>query len=271
MQMARSTFFEPEDLWQEAETKITQLKKLEQRIDYITFVGDGEPTLDENLGKTIGLFRQSGFKVAVISNASLIWRHDVKDDLMLADWVSLKVDSVRADTWHNIDRPYGYLSLKNILNGIIDFARVFKGTLVTETMLVRGINDDEESVGQTAAYLRKVKPAKTYILVPTRPPAEKAVMRPKEENLRAACRIFGEKVKTQVECICGDEGTDFSMEGDPREDILSIASVHPLRKEVVALLLKRRNCEMDVVDKLLKEGAMEQVSYEGRRYLLRKW
>lgn len=271
MQMTRSSFFEPEDLWQEAEAKITQLKKSEQKIDYVTFVGDGEPTLDENLGKTIELFRQFGFKIAVISNASLIWRDDVKDDLMLADWVSLKVDSVRAGTWHNVDRPYGYLSLKNILNGIIDFARVFKGTLVTETMLVRGINDDEESLGQTAAYLRKVKPAKAYILVPTRPPAEKAVMRPKEESLLAACHIFGEKVKTDVECISGDEGTDFSMDGDPREDVLSITSVHPLREEVVALLLKRRNYGMDVVDKLLREGAMEKVVYEGKSYLLRKW
>ncbi|WP_240986529.1 radical SAM protein [Acididesulfobacillus acetoxydans] len=271
MQMARSTFFEPEELWREAEPKIAQLKTLGQTIDYVTFVGDGEPTLDGNLGKTIELFRRSGRKIAVISNASLIWRDDVKDDLLLADWVSLKVDSVDINKWRTVDRPYGYLDLRDILHGIIDFARIFKGTLVTETMLVEGLNDDEKCLCQTAAYLSKIRPAKAYILVPTRPPAEKEIRRPKDDSLRAAVRIFENQSKAPVECISGDEGVNFCLTEDPVADILSITAVHPVREDVIAVLLKRRQSGPEVVDKLLGEGLVKRLTHEGKSYLVRKW
>ena len=68
--------------------------KTGEPIDYLTIVSDGEPTLDANLGRMIELLRPLGIKIAVITNASLIWREDVRSELKKADWVSLKVDSV---------------------------------------------------------------------------------------------------------------------------------------------------------------------------------
>ena len=67
-----------------------------ESIDYLTFVSDGEPTLDINLGHAIQLLKPLGIKIAGITNASLIWREDVREELLKADWVSLKMDSVTA-------------------------------------------------------------------------------------------------------------------------------------------------------------------------------
>jgi len=66
-------------------------------IDYLTFVSDGEPTLDINLGKEIALLKNMGIPIAVLTNASLIWLDHVREDLSEADVVSLKVDSVSED------------------------------------------------------------------------------------------------------------------------------------------------------------------------------
>lgn len=149
MQIKRSEFYNPEDIFREAACKLAQLDSENRRADFFSFVPDGEPTLDLNLGKTIDLLRPLGIKIAVITNASTLWMDEVKEDLMKADWVSVSIDAADEPTWRKIDRPHGALDHREVLKGIMDFSKAFRGTLVTETMFVSGINDNEASA---AAY-----------------------------------------------------------------------------------------------------------------------
>ncbi|MBA7681298.1 hypothetical protein ES703_89636 [subsurface metagenome] len=119
-----------------------QVREIGEPIDYLTFVPDGEPTLDVNLGKEIELLKSLDMKIAVITNASLIWHADVRRDLQKADWVSLKVDTVSKQIWRRINQPQKSLQLEVILDGMLKFADGFKGELTTESMLVQGINDN---------------------------------------------------------------------------------------------------------------------------------
>ncbi|MHB1421357.1 MAG: radical SAM protein, partial [Bacillota bacterium] len=143
MQISRREFYKPEDICREAEIKLKQLETENKQADYFSFVPDGEPTLDLNLGKTIELLKPYNTKIAVITNASLLWMDEVKEDLMGADWISVSIDAADEDAWRKIDRPHGMLKHQDILNGIVEFSKVFRGTLVTETMFVEGVNDHE--------------------------------------------------------------------------------------------------------------------------------
>ena len=96
-----------------------KLSNLEDDVDYVTFVPDGEPTLDVNLGNALEAVNRLGVKTAVICNSSLIWMEDVRNDLCKADWVSLKVDAVTDEMWRRVDRPHGMLSLESILDGLL--------------------------------------------------------------------------------------------------------------------------------------------------------
>jgi wyosine [tRNA(Phe)-imidazoG37] synthetase (radical SAM superfamily) len=87
-------------------------------VDYVTFVPDGEPTLDACLGRIIEFVkRETGVKVAVLANASLLWMESVRGDLDSAHLVSVKVDSVREDMWRKINRPHLSLRLVRVLEG----------------------------------------------------------------------------------------------------------------------------------------------------------
>ena len=108
-----------------------------ETINYLTFVPDGESTLDINLGQEIELLRDFTVKIAVITNSSPIWREDVRKELMKADWVSVKVDSTQEKTWQKINRPYHRLKLDSILRGILEFLKDYNGELTIETMIVR--------------------------------------------------------------------------------------------------------------------------------------
>jgi wyosine [tRNA(Phe)-imidazoG37] synthetase (radical SAM superfamily) len=208
-------------------------------------------------------------EIAVITNASLVWRQDVQEDLCKADWVSLKVDAVEKTAWCRINRPHRTLKLKSILEGILDFSKSYKGVLATETMLVRDVSDGKKSLEMTADFLAQVRPAKVYLSVPTRPPAEDWVLPPSEESINRAYQIFSRKLD-HVELLVGYEGDLFDFTGDVERDLLSITAVHPMRKEAVKKFLAQAGRSWDVIQRLIDAGQLVETEYGGNRFYLRR-
>lgn len=266
MSCQRQEFYAIENIVKDAGRSLTSLQEGES-IDYATFVADGEPTLDIHLGMEIKALKRLGLKVAVITNASLIWREDVRKDLAGADWVSLKVDAVSDDVWRKINRPHKQLIHSEILNGLLNFAATFTGQLVTETMLVQGINDGKTEIEQIAELVKKVNPTRAYIAVPTRPPAEK-VFPPDEEKVNLAYQVFRAR-GIAAEYLIKYEGNEFSAGNSFEEAVLSITAVHPMRQEAVEQLVEKHGKSWTNVDKLLSEGRLIKTSYKGETFFLR--
>jgi wyosine [tRNA(Phe)-imidazoG37] synthetase (radical SAM superfamily) len=267
----RQAFYKPEDLSRAVKRKIHEATIKNERIDYLTFVPDGEPTLDLNISEEISSLTQTGIPTAVITNASLLWRDDVKEDLRKADFVSLKIDAVSEDLWQKVNRPHKDLRLNMILEGIREFADAFRGTLVSETMLIGNIDygNEFEKIANFLTELKKLN--KAYIAIPTRPPTENWVKRAKETVMNAAFQAFYKMLgANRVEYLMGYEGNAFAFTGNVEEDLLSITAVHPMREEAVTKLLKKADADWQVVKKLLRENKLEELEYEGNTYYLRK-
>jgi wyosine [tRNA(Phe)-imidazoG37] synthetase (radical SAM superfamily) len=269
MRIGRQAYYPPQQIYQEVHQKIERVRKGGQSIDFLTCVPDGEPTLDMNLGKEIKLLRDLEIPIAVITNASLIWREDVREELIKADWVSVKVDSVTEDTWHKVNRPHHTLHLETILVGITAFADQFKGELTTETMLVNRMNDGSEQLKQISEFLALIKPSVAYLTIPTRPPAESYAVAPEEEKINLAYHIFKNKIP-QVELLIGYEGNAFASTGNVRKDILSITAVHPMREDAVDSLLKRAGSNWSVIRAMIREKEILETTFEGHTFYLRK-
>ncbi len=266
----RRPFYDPEDIARDVQRRLANAKQSSERVDYLTFVPDGEPTLDANLGKEIALVSGSAVQVGAITNGSLLWREDVREELGKADWVSVKVDAVRETAWRQINRPHCAARLSAILDGILAFAERFAGTLVTETMLVSGLNDDDACVRAVADFLDRVQPDRAYLGIPTRPPAEKMVRAPDAATVNRAYQIFAERINV-VECLIGYEGDDFASTGDIEKDILGITAVHPMREDAVRMLLSRAGSSWEVVDRLCARGDLARTKYEGHVFLVRSF
>jgi len=263
-------FYSPSQIFNEVQEKVEKSREKGESIDYLTFVPDGEPTLDINLGKEIKLIKSLGIKIAVITNASLVDQKQVRENLKEADLVSLKVDSVEEEIWRRVNHPHRSLCLKSILDGILEFSRIFKGKIITETMLIKNINDDSQHIKKVANFLAQLKPNKSYLSLPIRPPAEKWVQTPSEEVVNQSYYIFKEKVD-QVECLIGYEGNAFAFTGEAEEDILSITSVHPMREEALKDFLKRAKSDWLTILKLINKGQLVETEYKGNKFYIRKF
>ncbi len=264
----REEFYKVEDIIKSVEKQVNEAQKRGERIDYLTFVPDGEPTLDCNIGKEIELLKSLRIKMAVITNATLLWREDVRKDLSQADWVSVKIDAVSSDNWRKVNRPHKTLQLDKILESILKFSHSFDGELVTETMLISDVNDKTGEFEKIARFISELKPYKSYLSIPTRPPAEKRVKSASEHSITMAYQIFRDH-GIDTEYLIGYEGNAFAFTGNVEEDILSITSVHPIREEGVNELLKKAHADWSQ-KKLIHENKLVEVDYQGKKFYIRK-
>ena len=270
MQVERQTFYHPGTIFQSVRDKVSQVLGQNETIDYLAFVPDGEPTLDINLGKIIESLKSLRIPVAVISNGSLIADQKVRTDLSRADWVSLKVDAPSEDLWRAIDRPHGKLSLDQIMDGMLAFRRDFKGTLVTETMMIKGMNDSDVAIMEISRFLSRLQPDIAYLAIPTRPPADKNIRPADPEAINFAYQIINGYVD-KVELLTGYEGNAFSFSGNVHNDILNITAVHPMRHDAVYEILNKAGADWHLVEKMLKKGELVLSEFEGHTFFMRSF
>ena len=263
-------FFEPEALANDVAAHVERVLSRGERIDYLTFVPDGEPTLDACLGAIIRLLRPLGIKVAVITNGTLLWRNDVRATLNDADWVSVKVDAADADVWRRVNRPHPDLDFAMVLDGITRFAATFPGRLVSETMLVSGLNDGVETVEAVGAYLSSIDLDTAYLSIPTRPTPYAAITAPDEQTVNRAYHALAAQVP-HVEYLVGYEGDAFASSGDPRADILSVTAVHPMRASAIHELLDRTGAPWGVVEGLVADGDLVEAPYRDETFYVRRF
>lgn len=208
--------------------------------------------------------------VAVISNGTLLNDTSVIDDLMNADWVSLKVDAVKQEIWKAVNRPYKTLDIAVIKEAYKKFAAMFKGVLATETMLVAGVNDTEESLKDNAAFIEELGPKTACISIPIRPPAVSSVKAPDEEKIISAYQIYSRSL-SNVMLLNQFEGTDTGYTGNAAEDITNMCSVHPIREDTLVELLEKDKAGYGTVDMLLKSGMIKKVRYESHTFYIRSF
>lgn len=268
--LERRPFYAPEQIAGEVEQLLSDARQSGDRVDYLSFVPDGEPTLDINLGRSIELLRPLGVPIAVFTNSSLLELPQVREELALADLVSIKVDAAHPTIWRKTNRPNKQIYFAAMQDGMRSFARTYNGRLITETMLVSGINDESTHLEKVAAFVRELKPEVAYLGIPTRPPLFDWVKAPGEEVLNEAFQIFSRQLPT-VEYLLGFPEADFGASVDPVENLLSTTAVHPMRESEVQEFLRRSDATHELVDRLIREKKIKKVSHSGQTFYVRRY
>ncbi len=163
-------------------------------LDYITFSGSGEPTLNSRLGEIIRSVKQvTSTPVAVITNGTLLSLEDVRYDLSDADVVLPSLDAATQEVFEKIDRPHPQLRIDQIIEGQRIFRSEFKGRLWLEIMLAEGYNDHEREVAALKQAVERIEPDKIQLNTVTRPPSEHGVKPVPEKRMKEIQTILGSR------------------------------------------------------------------------------
>jgi len=167
-----------------------------KNIDYITFSGSGEPTLNSKIGEMISEVKKlTDIPVAVVTNSSLLNREEVRRDLREADVVLPSLDVVSQSPFESLNRPHPSLKIEEIINGLVEFRKEFKNEIWLEVLLVKGINDGPEEIRKLAEVIEKIRPDKVQLNTVLRPPAEEEVFALSQKELRSIQKQLPGKVE----------------------------------------------------------------------------
>lgn len=230
-------------------------------LDFLTLAGTGEPTLSRSLGTVIrSLKNKFSYPVAVLTNGSLLWQEEVREELAPADVVIPTLTSVNEETFRLIHRPHPSLRLAEILEGFITFRREFPGEMWLEVFLVPELNTTPQELEGLREEIARIRPHRVQLNSVHRPPPEpwvRAVSQEEEKGVKGVLAAAGIPVE-----IAG-EVPPVPHTG-PRERILSVLTGKEGTVEEVA---RATGLSPSVVQRhlllLCREGMIQVVS--GRR------
>ena len=232
---ARLDYFPPDEIV--AEVSVALKSHQPGEIDWVTFVGSGEPTLHRSLGWMIRQVKGiTSTPVAVITNGSLLSQPDVREELLAADAVLPTLDAGNEKLYRAINRPHPSCGFNSLVEGLIAFRAAYAGRLWLEVMLVEGLNDTEPALQEFAAIVQRIRPDEVHLSLPIRPPAEPWVKPPNEEALMRAAVLLGGVARV----IHPAEGV-FDLTGYASVDdaVVGIITRHPMLEEDLVRTLSR--------------------------------
>ncbi|NTW99141.1 MAG: radical SAM protein [Geobacteraceae bacterium] len=261
----RQEFFPREEILREIREALEQHKGL----DWITFVGSGETMLYKGIGWLIAEVKKlTAIPVAVITNGSLLYLPEVREELLQADAVLPSLNAGSEALHNQIDRPVDGLSFQQHIEGLVAFRHEYKGRLWIEVMLLGGINDSDEALRDLASVLKEINPDMVHLVLPTRPAPEQEVHLPSEERIEHAIAILSEGT-TVVHPLKGS--MDLRSAPDLLAAVTAIVFRHPvqqreLQKAIDDCFPTDRDKAANFIQEMLATGRFKLIEHNGEPY-----
>ena len=253
------------DLYVSVKNKLNEINEADKKIEYILFAGSGDPCMDSGLSKHILLLREFGYKIAVFTNSALLWSKTIQENLMFADYVSVKIDTMNESRWIKMNRPHPRLKYDHILQGIKQFADDFKGNFVTETTLIKGFNDNPAEILELSKYINSFRRDFTYFMTPIYPPSENYAVSPDAATLTMLSKIIKSNISNAV-LLCCPEKEEFYITHDFENELLGLLALHPVSENVVRRFAEANN-KKDKFQEMITNKVIKRIDYGGKKYL----
>lgn len=257
----RKKYFPPKEILSAIKKKLAS----GQRIDYITFSGSGEPSLNSEMGKLIREIKKiTSIPVAVLTNSSLLSRESVRKDFLAADLVAPSLDAATQEAFVKTNRPHPSLKLEEIIEGIEKFRQEFKGSIWLEIMLIKGVNDSPPHLRKLKETIAKIKPEKIHLNTVVRPPAENFARPLSLRELEKIKKVFGKNTEIIAEF---DKKAQKPSSEDLEKAILSMIQRRPVTLSDISTSLRAHKNEIiKYLSFLIKEGKIQSITHKGLEY-----
>lgn len=251
--------------WKKIFSQIKDVLSSRQRVDYITFSGSGEPTLNTAIGKLIREIKKiTPIPVAVLTNSSLLSRESVRKALMNADLVVPSLDAATQEVFTQINRPHPSLKAEQIIEGLKKFRQEFKGSIWLEIMLVKGINDSPSHIRKLKEVIKEINPEKVQLNTVVRPPSERFAHPLSLKELEKIRSIIGENCEIIAEF---KKKKQTPLSENLQATILSMIQRRPVTlSDISTSLGKNKNEILKYLNSLLKEGKIKLVIHKNLKY-----
>jgi len=229
-------------------------------VDFVTVTASGEPTLHSGLGAILAhLKRRTEKPVSVLTNGTLLWDAQVRQELAAADVVIPSLDSALPAGFRKIDRPAKCLDLEKIIEGLTVFSQEFAGQIWLEILLVQGINDTDEEVAALCRAAGRMRLDRIQLNTVIRPPLEPFARPLPQERMEEAAAAFRRHDPSRpVDMLSGGAAQEEDAAEKKKFDLGTPADRQALLAEIVEML-KRRPCTAADINRVFHAGGADRV------------
>lgn len=241
------------------------LKREFSPIDHFSLSGSGEPTLNSQIRSIIeGIKRISSIPVAVITNGSLLCEEQVRKDLLQADVILPSLDAVSPEVFMRINRPLPGLQVEKIIEGMVEFRKIYKGQIWLEILFCKGVNDSQDELSKMKRVLDQIQPDLIHLNTVVRPPSEEWAVPLNQRELEEIKAFFGERATIISEF---DRHLLASSGKEMEEEILRILQRRPLSLSDLSKWIGIPQNEIEeYIAPLVKEGKIQSRFFGNSTY-----
>ncbi len=253
------TFFDIEEIMADVKEALEDAEPL----DVVTLAGSGDPTLYKGLGELIDRLKATcEAPVLLITNGALLWREEVAEAALKADILAPSLDAGDEETYRKVNAPAANVTFDRLLEGLRTVTHAHTGEIRMEVMLIRDVNDSDESIAAIAEILKTLKFDRIDVNTPVRPPVpERGALPCDEETLDRALAAFGPKAHpigtfSRRQATGGKTTRKFDdRDKDVRETLMRRPCT---REDIVASLGIQRHELIKILERLVEAGLVVQ-------------
>jgi len=232
------------------------LKRETSSVDHLSLSGSGEPTLHSHIRSVIeGIKAITSIPIAAITNGSLLYDKEVRQDLLRADIALPSLDAVSADVFMRINRPHPGFSVEKVIEGLVEFRKVYKGQIWLEILFCKGVNDGKEELLRMKKVVHRIQPDRIHLNTVVRPPSEKWAVPLNQKEMEEIQAFFGKRASVISEF---DRHPPMDSERDIKQEILEILKRRPLSSSDLSKGMGISKDELDgYIRPLVEEGKIQ--------------
>lgn len=170
------------------------------KLDFLTFSGAGEPTLNSGIGKVLRFIREQypQYKTCLLTNGTLLGNESLASEILDFDLVIPSLDAATDEQYRIINRPCHGLTLDDLVNGMSYFRSRFTGGYWLELFVVPGVNDSDDSIAAFLELIIRINPDKVQLNTLDRPGCVDWIKAAGEETLMRFIRAFESHIPVEA-------------------------------------------------------------------------
>jgi wyosine [tRNA(Phe)-imidazoG37] synthetase (radical SAM superfamily) len=256
----RKSYAQKSDIHEEVKEVLSR----KQRVDYITFSGSGEPTLNSDIGVLIKEVKAfTSLPVAVLTNGTLFFMEDVQKDLLNADVVLPSLDAASQKVFRRVNRPHIDLKIESIINGLKAFRKRYRGQIWLEIMLIKHFNDNTEELMSMKNTISEIQPDRVHLNTVVRPPSEMSAKPLNREEMTTVKNILNKN----CEIVAEFHGQMVGEAQNVEDAIVEMAKRRPVTLiDISNVLGISEDNAKQMIRGLKAKNRIEEKQYQGEKY-----
>jgi len=223
LEIERHEFFPPSEILGELDGFLSS----NPHLDYITFSGAGEPTLNSSIKQIIRYIKETypQYKLALLTNGTLLNRDDVLMEILPCDVILPSLDAASNEIYQKVNRPHPSLNIDDLIDGLIKLRKLYNGDIWLEVFIVPNVTDTAQELDRLRSAIAKISPDLVQLNSLDRPGAEEWVRAADPQRLKQIRSYMQEGLSMPVDIIA-------KIEYQPEMDVLDTDLVDIIKSTI---------------------------------------